>query len=52
MRLSFAAACACALIAFCAPAADASPNVRFGIQDDAWLAHGGGTLDERLDRLE
>ena len=34
------------------PAADASPNVRFGIQDDAWLVHGGGTLDERLDRLE
>ena len=52
MRLSFAAACACVLIAFCAPAADASPNVRFGIQDDAWLAHGAGTLDERLDRLE
>ena len=38
--------------ALCAPAADASPNVRFGIQDDAWLVHGGGTLDERLDRLE
>ncbi len=26
--------------------------MRFGIQDDAWLAHGAGTLDERLDRLE
>ena len=49
---SLAAVCACALLGLCAPAADASPNVRFGIQDDAWLAHGGGTLDERLDRLE
>ena len=52
MRFPLAAACACALIGLSAPAADASPNVRFGIQDDAWLAHGGGTLDERLDRLE
>ena len=35
-----------------APAAGASSGVRFGIQDDAWLVHGPGTLDERLDRLE
>ena len=34
------------------PSADASSGVRFGIQDDAWLVHGPGTLDERLDRLE
>jgi len=52
MRFSLAAVCACALVGLSAPAADASPNVRFGIQDDAWLVHGGGTLDERLDRLE
>ena len=26
--------------------------LRFGIQDDAWLIHGAGTLDDRLDRLE
>jgi hypothetical protein len=35
-----------------APSAGASSGVRFGIQDDAWLAHGPGTLDDRLDRLE
>ena len=52
MRFTVVAACACALIGLSAPAADASSNVRFGIQDDAWLAHGGGTLEERLDRLE
>ena len=34
------------------PSADASSGVRFGIQDDAWLVHGPGTLDDRLDRLE
>ena len=43
---------ACALLGLCTPTADASPNVRFGIQDDAWLVHGSGTLDDRLDRLE
>lgn len=35
-----------------APAASASGSIRFGIQDDAWLTHGPGTLEERLDRLE
>ena len=52
MRFSLAAVLSCALLGLCAPAAGASPNTRFGIQDDAWLAHGAGTLDERLDRLE
>ncbi len=33
-------------------AADASTGVRYGIQDDAWLVHGPGTLDDRLNRLE
>ena len=32
--------------------ASASPYVRYGIQDDAWLQYGPGTLDERLDRLQ
>lgn len=32
--------------------ASASGSIRFGIQDDAWLAHGPGTLDDRLDQLE
>ena len=52
MRLLTAVALACALIGISAPVAGASPGVRFGIQDDAWLAHGPGTLDDRLDRLE
>jgi hypothetical protein len=52
MRASLAAACSCALVGLVAPSADAAPNVRFGIQDDAWLTHGAGTLDDRLDRLE
>ena len=49
--LALAAVLACAL-GLGTPTADASPNVRFGIQDDAWLVHGSGTLDDRLDRLE
>ena len=35
-----------------AGAAAAAPGIRYGIQDDAWLAHGPGTLDQRLDELE
>src|SRR5512145_2423313 len=34
--------------------ASAAPGVQFGIQDDAWLEHGPGTLSSRvatLDRL-
>jgi len=34
-----------------ASTASASPYVRFGIQDDAWLEYGPGTLDERLTEL-
>ena len=41
----------CAALAIAAPASGA-PGIRYGIQDDAWLAHGPGTLDERLDSLE
>ncbi|MDQ3066000.1 MAG: hypothetical protein M3R12_02450 [Actinomycetota bacterium] len=52
MRLLIAALFACALIGVAAPAADAAGGVRYGIQDDAWLMHGAGTLDDRLDRLE
>jgi hypothetical protein len=29
-----------------------SPYVRSGIQDDAWIRYGPGTLDQRLDRLQ
>ena len=38
-------------LALSAPA-DASPYVRYGLQDDAWLAYGPGTLDERIDTLD
>ncbi|MEO5576506.1 MAG: hypothetical protein ABIR67_13575 [Gaiellaceae bacterium] len=52
MRVVLSTLFACALFGAAVPAADASSNVRFGIQDDAWLVHGDGTLDERLDRLD
>jgi len=52
VRFFVAAALTCALFGAVVPAADASNGVRFGIQDDAWLVHGPGTLDDRLDRLE
>src|SRR4051812_36649233 len=32
--------------------AGASPYVRYGVQDDAWLRFGPGTLQQRLDRLD
>jgi hypothetical protein len=43
-------AAACALV-IAAPAG-ASSSVRFGIQDDAWLLYGQGTLDERIDTID
>jgi len=44
------AAVAAALVA--AAPAGASPNIRYGIQDDAWLLYGAGTLDGRIDTLD
>jgi hypothetical protein len=42
-----------AALALLAPsAASASPYVQYGLQDDAWLENGPGTLDARLDRLQ
>jgi hypothetical protein len=43
----------CGLLALlAAPSlATASPSIRYGIQDDAWIADGPGTLGQRLDRL-
>jgi hypothetical protein len=52
MRLLLSTLAACALAGVLAPLGGASGNIRFGIQDDAWLAHGGGSLDDRLDTLE
>jgi hypothetical protein len=46
------AALAVAAIAFVPSQAQASPYVRYGIQDDAWLEFGPGSLDDRLDRLQ
>ena len=52
VRFLAVAMLACALVGAAAPSAVASSGVRFGIQDDAWLVHGPGALDDRLDRLE
>ena len=42
-----------ALVAVTAPAtAHASRSIQYGVQDDAWLAYGSGSLDDRLDRLD
>jgi hypothetical protein len=32
--------------------ASASPSIRYGVQDDAWIADGNGTFAQRLDRLQ
>ena len=39
------------LLAAVSPAA-ASTRIRYGIQDDAWLEYGPGTLEQRLARIE
>jgi len=49
VRLLVAGAAAFALLA--APAL-ASPSIRYGVQDDAWLRFGPGLLNDRLDRLQ
>ena len=46
-----AAASVAALVTWSGPA-EASPYVRYGLQDDAWLRWGPGTLESRLDRLD
>src|SRR5687768_1829364 len=51
MRFLVALVALCALLGALAPVGSASSGVRFGIQDDAWLAHGPGSLESRLDRL-
>jgi hypothetical protein len=50
-RLLLLAAAVAAFLSFSAPA-DASPYVRYGLQDDAWLVYGPGTLDERIAELD
>jgi beta-glucosidase/6-phospho-beta-glucosidase/beta-galactosidase len=41
-----------AVAAFAAGSAEASPSIRYGIEDDAWLLYGPGTLDSRLTELD
>src|SRR5262249_43335539 len=50
-RLLLLLALAAAALAVAGPAA-ASTRIEFGIQDDAWLGYGPGTLDQRLDRMQ
>jgi hypothetical protein len=52
VRIFVATVFACVLVGAAASPGGASSSIRFGIQDDAWLLHGPGTLDDRLDRLE
>ena len=52
MRYALTLAVAVAAFLASAAPADASRFVRYGLQDDAWLAYGPGTLDERLDTLD
>ena len=41
-----------AVFAILAASASASTSIRYGVQDDAWLRYGPGTLNARLDRLQ
>jgi hypothetical protein len=50
-RLLIIVAVSALALAAAAPAS-ASRNVRYGIQDDAWLLHGPGSLDERIGQLD
>src|SRR5918996_2659025 len=50
-RISTLTVCAAAALALSGPAA-ASGSIKFGVQDDAWLESGPGTLEDRLDRLD
>lgn len=51
-RLVTGLASAAAFAAVFASTVAAAPGVKFGIQDDAWLASGAGTLQQRLDLLQ
>jgi hypothetical protein len=53
-RIAPLAAVVAALLAslVAAGGAQASRYIRFGVQDDAWLSYGPGTLASRLDRLD
>ena len=48
----FLIGCATLAAAVLTGTAGASPGLRVGIQDDAWLQFGPGTLEERVERLD
>ena len=54
MRLASSLALVCATIvaASLAGVATGAPGLRVGIQDDAWLQFGPGTIEERVERLD
>jgi hypothetical protein len=53
MRSRAVLAALAAVTALVVPAtAQASRSIQYGIQDDAWLAYGPGSLEERLNRLD
>jgi Cellulase (glycosyl hydrolase family 5) len=52
MRFWGVVAAAAAVLMLLPAGAGASPYVRYGVQDDAWIRFGPGTLEQRLDRLE
>jgi len=50
-RLILVLALVCGVLAF-GGTASASPYAQFGVQDDAWLLHGPGTVEERIAELD
>jgi hypothetical protein len=52
VRLRLALLCGLLTLLAAPAVASASPSIRYGIQDDAWIADGPGTLAQRLDRLD
>jgi hypothetical protein len=52
LRAAFAILIAAVIWLVATARADASPSIRYGIQDDAWLLGGPGTYEERLSKVE
>jgi hypothetical protein len=52
LAIPLALACAAAAAALLAATASAAPGLRVGIQDDAWLQYGPGSIEERVERLD
>jgi polysaccharide biosynthesis protein PslG len=52
MRVVLVAVLLVFALGFSARGAEAAPSVRFGIQDDAWLEFGPGTLAQRVAQLD